>query len=324
MKRSAVAVAMLAFLAACAADQKVPTANPDSQLSLAVGGNSELNGPWNAKVHPIRGANGAGAGNGAAARRSPNLTWHNGKIMTTSITRAIFWGTSWNSLPATDDKIAGLDLFYAGYGNTPFARTNIEYGTGAGVAPFVGQTSTYKGHIIDPTAASGGSTTTPILNEVCKVVTSNGIALDPAGNDYIAVYTDLPRGNAGFCAWHSFGSCGGKPVQFAFFWKLDGDAGCNPADNVTGHSQGLAALANVSAHELSEAVTDPTAGGGWLDGSGSENSDKCAWVFNATSVQTFSNGSKWKVQGNWSNAAYNSSTGYANNSGQLGCINQKL
>ena len=44
-----------------------------------------------------------------------------------------------------------------------------------------------------------------------------------------------------------------------------------------------------------------------------------AWTFNVPYV-TFSNGSKWKVQGEWSNNAYNSGTGYPNRSGQKGCL----
>jgi hypothetical protein len=46
-------------------------------------------------------------------------------------------------------------------------------------------------------------------------------------------------------------------VQFAFFFNLDGDVGCDPKDNTPNRSEGLAALANVSGHELSEARTDP-------------------------------------------------------------------
>ncbi len=101
---------------------------------------------------------------------------------------------------------------------------------------------------------------------------------DPVPNGYYPVYTDQPRGHAGYCAWHSYGTASGVPVQFGFFFKLDGDAGCDPGDTRTGHSQGLAALANVSGHELSEAVTDPR-NGGWWDKSGAENADKCAWTF---------------------------------------------
>jgi hypothetical protein len=105
------------------------------------------------------------------------------------------------------------------------------------------------------------------------------------------------------------------PVQFGFFFKLDGDAGCDPGDTASGHTQGLAALANVSGHELSEAVTDPR-NGGWWDTSGAENADKCAWTFDGLVTL---GGEQWKIQGNWSNAAYNARSGYDG----AGCIQTK-
>jgi hypothetical protein len=80
----------------------------------------------------------------------------------------------------------------------------------------------------------------------------------------------------------------------------------------------LAALANVSGHELSEARTDP-ASGGWYDSSGQENGDKCAWTFKVPYV-IFTDGKAWKIQGEWSNAAYNTGSGYPNGSGQDGCL----
>ncbi len=43
-----------------------------------------------------------------ASRRSPNMTYHGGKIMPTATTKAIFWGTSWGSY--SGDKMTGMDL----------------------------------------------------------------------------------------------------------------------------------------------------------------------------------------------------------------------
>jgi hypothetical protein len=149
-------------------------------------------------------------------------------------------------------------------------------------------------------APSGGGSTSAILAEVCKVIPS------PVSNGYYAVYTDLSR-KGNYCAYTAGALCETTPVQFAFFWKLDGDAGCDLESTVSGESQGLAALANVSGHELSEARTDPR-GTGWFDASGAENGDKCAWTFNVPYV-TFSNGTKWKTQGEWSNQAYDSNSG---------------
>ena len=243
------------------------------------------------------------------ARRSANMTYHGGKILTSTATKAIFWGTSWGSY--TGDKITGIDTWYSGFGGSHYAQTTTEYTGSNGT---VGTGSSYLGHVVDPTTAKGGGSTSAILAEACKFF--NGPS---DGSAYYAVYTDLPRGNAGYCAWHSAGTCGGAPVQFAFFWKLDGDSGCDPGDSSGLHSQGLAALANVSGHELAEAMSDPASPGAWYDSSGAENGDKCAWTWGAPLV-TFSNGSQWKIQGEWSNAAYTAGTGYPNSSGQKGCL----
>ncbi len=63
----------------------------------------------------------------------------------------------------------------------------------------------------------------------------------------------VKRGNAHYCPWHSAGIHNGVPVRFAFIFNLDGDSGCDPTNTSGLHSQGLAALANVSTHELAEA-----------------------------------------------------------------------
>ena len=254
----------------------------------------------------------------AARRRSPLMTYHGGKIMPTVVSKAIFWGPSWGTY--SGDKITGLDAWYTGHSGSSYAATVDEYTDTINGGHQVGSTGlTHQGHVIDTSTAAGGGNTSRILAEVCKQITAGNIVPDAAGDGYYPVYTDVKRGNAGYCAWHSAGTCNGKLVQFAFFFNLDGDAGCDPADTQTGHSQALAALANVTAHELSEARSDPASPGAWYDSGGAENGDKCAWTFNVPFV-SFPDGNKWKLQGEWSNAAYNAGTGYPNSSGQLGCL----
>ena len=239
---------------------------------------------------------------------NPNLSWQRGPVMPSASVKAIFWGTSWAT--DTSDKISGLDAFYTGVGGSSYAKTSDEY---TGSNGQVTSTSSYFGHAIDSSPApSGAPTTGQVLAEVCKVITS------PSANGYYPVYVDTPRGNAGYCAWHSWGSCGATAVQFAFFFKLDGDSGCDPGDTSGLHSQGLAALANVSGHELSEARTDPM-GTGWINKQGQENGDLCAWTF-GSSLLTFPYNSQWKIQGNWSNTAYGGRFGYPNYLGQKGCL----
>ena len=236
-------------------------------------------------------------------RSSPNLLFHGGQILTASVVQSVFWGSSWTT--SAGDKITGLDSFYSTVGGTHYMNTNTEYtGTNGAVSNSV----SFGGHLLDPSAApSGAPSTSAVLAEVARMITN------PVLNGYYPVYIDQPRGNAGYCAWHSYGAVRGVAVQFGFFFKLDGDPGCDPVDTITGHSQGLAALANVSGHELSETVTDPR-NGGWYDRSGAENSDKCAWTFSG--LVTLKGSGTWKIQGNWSNLAYNGRAGYDG----AGCI----
>ena len=65
----------------------------------------------------------------------------------------------------------------------------------------------------------------------------------------------------------------------------------------------------VMGHEYSETITDQNPAGGWTDTTGAENADKCAWTFGGSLI-TFSNSTQWKIQGNWSNAAYGTGRSY--------------
>lgn len=272
---------------------------------------STTNEPPKLGQHLTREEHGQRALRASRTRTSgPNMSYHGGKIMQTVVSKAIFWGPKWTNATFAADKITGLDQWYTYHSGSHYAATSNEY-TGTN-----GQVQSngffHQGHVLDASTASSSSSA--VLAEVCR-----NISPDPNGNGYYPVYTDIPRGNANYCAWHSYGTCGGVTVQFAFFFNLDGDAGCDPQDASGLHSQGLAALANVTAHELSEARTDPASPGAWYDAQGSENGDKCAWTYGAPLV-SFSDGSQWKLQGEWSNAAYTAQTGYSNSSGYKGCL----
>ena len=256
-----------------------------------------------AAVHFVQGASPFGGGS------SPKLTYHGGPILNATQAMAIFWGTSWTE---SDDKVAGLGLFYTGVGGSPYAKTNGEYGDSTSTN--VTSNVSYLGHVLDTSAApTKAPSTSSVLGEVCKVLDNSTSARTAKANGFYAVYSNNKRGNARYCAWHSYGSCGGTPIQFSFYFNLDGDSGCSVGAN-NGHSEGLSNLANVTGHELSEAMTDPALNA-WYDSQGAENADKCAWTFSGSNI-IFTNGSSWKIQGNWSNAAYDANQGYTKG----GCI----
>jgi hypothetical protein len=74
--------------------------------------------------------------------------------------------------------------------------------------------------------------------------------------------------------------------------------------SATGIPPRTRALANVTAHEVLEMLTDPDVGTGWLDSSGEEIADKCNWRFGGCEAL---GGTRWQLQKLWSNAAIRAS-----------------
>lgn len=224
--------------------------------------------------------------NGGPVQNSPTLV------------QPIYWGGAWNggSGVFSGDKVTGLRTLYGGLHGTPYAKTNAEYADGAG--HFVNTTNiTVAGSdLYDPTSPPARAPSSlDVLNEVVNRVGASNLV----SNGYYAVYSERPRGSAGYCAWHSAGTVGTVHIRYAFFFNLDGDPGCDPQASGIGHSQGLDALANVSGHEISEMLTDPELNA-WYDRQGAENADKCAWTW---SGNVTIGGQDWKIQRNWSNQA---------------------
>ena len=247
------------------------------------------------------------------------LGYHGGGVMVSLTTYALFWGSSWGTSPG--DKITGMDTFYSGYGGSAYAAAVDEYtGTNGQVTPV----SVHKGHFIDTSPAPPQPSAADVVREVCKVIAAHGLAVD--ATTYIGVYVDQPRCTVGtgtatatgvcanYCGYHTGGTCTsgttGVVFQFAFYWNMDGDPACDPQDNpgVTGHSQGLAAIANMSGHELSEVRTNPGSfgAGAWYNTQGKDEvevGDLCAWTYPVPYV-TFADGTRWKQPAVWSNKSY--------------------
>lgn len=229
---------------------------------------------------------------------SSNLTYHNGPVMTSPVTvQPIYWGKSWANTAFAGDKATGLAALYSQYGGSAYAGISAQYSQSGGAKV---TTSVSNSAAIVDTASNASSVTADVFNEVLRQVPFDKLS----SNGYYPVYTDLPRGTATYCAWHSVGTATlngvSKRIKFAFFFSLDGDPGCDPGDTRTTYSQGTEALANVSAHELAEAMTDPELNA-WYDRNGNENADKCAWKFNATGVTLLSGSYAWRIQGEWDN-----------------------
>lgn len=249
------------------------------------------------------------------------LDGHQSAAATGFHTTVVLWGKEWNKRQFSADKINGLESFYEGYSNSSYAHLIDEYLSSSGTARTA--QIIYSGHLIESRSElhpkSEFLDDVSVQLEIYRLISSNRLDFSPFANYYV-VYTTQKPPVGGACSIHgtSYYYDYGNVFNYALIYNLDGVDQCDVKDRMTGHSQGLAALANVSARSLSSLQTDWDFRG-YYDKFGNEVDDKCAWTFNVPYV-TFTNGSIWKLQGLWSNAAYEAGTGYPNAGGERGCV----
>jgi len=127
-------------------------------------------------IHWARGFNPAAR---ALKGSNPDMTYHGGVIMPSTVSEAIFWGSKWSNSSFVGDKITGLDSWYVGFSDSNYAKTSDEY---TGSNGQVGPSLTHNGHVIDTSTAASGNSTSAIVAEACKEISN------PVDNGYYPVY----------------------------------------------------------------------------------------------------------------------------------------
>jgi hypothetical protein len=101
-----------------------------------------------------------------------------------------------------------------------------------------------------------------------------------------------------YCAYHSSTSASGGTIAWTNLpYMPDAGASCGAGSvNSPGTLDGVTI---VGGHEQGETETDPQPNSGWLDSSGAENGDKCAWI----GLENNPNAGGYPTQPLWSNAS---------------------
>ncbi len=124
-----------------------------------------------------------------------------------------------------------------------------------------------------------------------------------------------------FCAWHDYtgdstlsgGAVSSPDGQLAFTnlpYVPDMGASCGQDFVNSGSTGALDGVSIVEGHEYAETLTDQFPAGGWVDSSGYEDGDKCAWISSGQGASqdiSLATGS-FAVQSTWAND-YNSGAG---------------
>lgn len=305
------ALVAASLLAACSGGGTAPTVPSANLNSFVVTGANTAMGDAGAAI-TFMPVNVPGLAGGRAPERgghhaAGNLTYHNGPIQAAPKLYVVFWGASWSGSGDPDGLAARYTDFLSHVGGTSWNASVTQYTMTGGI------------HAGNPKGNFGGSyidsTSNPPASPSQSAMAAEAVKAAAHFGDYsvgaqyiVAMPTGIsPSGfKSSYCAYHSSTTANGSTISWTNMPYLpDAGSGCG-ANSVTGSV--LDGISIVGGHEMAEAETDPQPSSGWVDGSGAENGDKCAW----TNLQnTNLNGTSYPTQPLWSNAA---------NSGAGGCV----
>jgi serine protease len=261
-----------------------------------------------------------------AASTTNDLTFHGGTggigVETAPKIYLVLWGSQWNNNDPSSEA-AILEAFYQGVGGSSWANSVTQYCEGVpGGMVFcngAGQAAGNPSGIFAGFWADNASTApskprqSQIAAEAVRAAQhfGNTTAASNASVQYV-IATSHGHNSGGFgtqyCAYHSSTSSTVGNVAYTNLpYITDAGVSCGANFNGLGPNAGITI---VGGHEMAETMTDQFPNGGWLDSSGAENGDKCAWISSgqgAAADITLSTGT-FPVQSLWSNA-FNTDSG---------------
>jgi serine protease len=273
-----------------------------------------------------------------------NLAYGGGNVVTAPSIYIVYWGSQWGTSSITNDPS----------GEATLQKNFFSSAYGSGDTYFTSQTQYCQGVAVGTTQCNGAGTAVghPSSNPVKATWLDSGVtaprkpsssqiaaeAVRAASHfgvsgDNVQIIVDVPHGvvpsgfKTQYCAWHDHttASGGGDLPYTNFPYVTDAGSGCGANFVATGSSGVNGATEGVTivgGHEYAETITDPAPSSGWVDPSGAETGDKCAWISSGqgASAVIALNGSYFAVQSLWSNnyggGAGNCVTYYASASNQ--------
>ena len=236
----------------------------------------------------------------AGASNPLNMLFNGGAVQPDSNIYAFWWGKPWDFPP---DARAGLDGFLQGLDETSFLDIADQYMFGVDAhTHFGGDLFDYSAPPLEPVDLTTFSFIN-VASEICGVLKANGKKPDPLGL-YIVYSSNFPNQNY-YCAIHDPDTCAdGTVLNVAYVPNPTTQPNCQtnfePLITPNRQSEPTRAMANDSAHEIMEAITDPNVDAWYSPVTGNEIGDPCSYEFQSPVPLT--NG-RWKLQNIWSNAA---------------------
>lgn len=225
---------------------------------------------------------------------SGNLMYNGGPVQTQPKIDIVYWG--WQSIPDSsadpDDVYDYLNGFFNAIGGGSWINVDTQYYGNNG---YVQNTNPQLGSVVyDTSTPPNPYSDYDVQNEAQAVANYLGDA--SVSVNYVVV-TPSGYSTSGFgtqwCAYHSYtGSV--SYTDLPYIPDVGGTCGQGSV-NSPGTNDGVSI---VGGHEEAETQTDPQPSSGWVDSSGAENGDKCAWQ----NLENNPNAGGYPTQPIWDNA----------------------
>lgn len=232
------------------------------------------------------------------SRRSTNLTYHGGPVQTAPHLYVVFWGSAWSHSGDPSGVASRLTAFYRVIGGSRWLNSVSQYTQSGG--KHVGNAGAiYKGSYVDSTSTPPGSPSqSQMAAEAVKAAAHFGDYSASASYVVAMPHGVKPSGfGTQYCAYHSSINASRGVIAWTNLPYMP-DAGFSCGVGSVNSPGTLDGVTIVGGHEQAETETDPQPDSGWLDGSGAENGDKCAW----TNLENNPNAGGYSTQPLWSNA----------------------
>ncbi|MCX3060948.1 hypothetical protein [Streptomyces beihaiensis] len=255
-----------------------------------------------------------------------NLSYSGGNVVTNPKIYVVYWGNQWGSGSTVTNDPSGeaalqLNFFQHAYGSgDTWSNSQTQYCQGVAVGTTqCNGAGTAVGH---PSSNPVGGTWLDNSTKVARRPSDASIAAEAVraaahfgvSGDNVEVIVDLPHGvvpngfKTQYCAWHDHTTTGsGADLPYTNMpYISDAGTSCGANFVATGSSgvdSATEGVTIVGGHEYAETLTDPAPSSGWVDGTGYETGDKCAWISSgqgASSIVSL-NGTDFAVQSLWSN-----------------------
>lgn len=209
------------------------------------------------------------------------IDYHGGPVMLGPHHVYFIWYGNWSANNATTI----LPKFITNLNNTAYFNINSTYSDGSGNS--IDHTLSLEGQVFDNYSHGTVLSDQGVVGTVSAALQNGSLPADPDGLYFVLTSSDVDQKGAGgefcinFCGFHNHATLSGTDIKYSFVGNaarcLSSCAASNLGIGPNGNA-GADAMANVMAHELNEAVTDPDLNA-WFDSSGEEVGDKCNFNF---------------------------------------------